>query len=89
VKVEDVAGNKSYYPSNEINKIDKTVPVITLNKTTETIKVGSHASYNLRSIIQSATDTIETSISSTNVVVKNITDLSTPTVANSIANPNV
>ena len=89
VKVEDVAWNKAYFPSNEINKIDKTVPVITLNKTTETIKVGSHASYNLRSIIQSATDTIETSISSTNVVVKNITDPSTPTVANSLSNPNV
>ena len=89
VKVEDVAWNKVYFPSNEISKIDKTVPVINLNKTTETIKVGSHASYNLRSIIQSATDTIETSISSTNVVVKNITDPSTPTIANSLSNPNV
>ena len=88
-RVEDKVGNVLYHRSNQITKIDTTKPVINLTKTTETIKVGSQSAYNLRGIIQSATDTIETSINDSNVVVKNITDPSTPTIANSLLNPNV
>ena len=88
-RVEDKVGNVLYHRSNQITKIDTSKPVINLTKTTETIRVGSQSTYNLRGIIQSATDTIETSINASNVVVKNITDPSTPTIANSLSNPNV
>jgi hypothetical protein len=73
-----------YHRSNQITKIDTTKPVINLTKTTETIKVGSQSTYNLRGIIQSVTDTIETSINASNVVVKNITDPSNPVVTNTL-----
>ena len=85
VKAEDDNQNVAYLGSNEIAKIDRTSPVITLTETTKTFKVGEHTTLNLKDNIASVSDNLETTLNANNVVIKNITDTSQP-ITTSILN---